>query len=403
MCEVTPERGGVCCSTLFSYDQTRNSSVAHLAGRTGPWSTSKQSVIGIFSPFDLGQTWEHLSACLDSVQRRGRIGPVVDSCLVPHVSRTDLADLSLSSTQLHSSGWKKTLYLQYGGESSKTERGRYKRTLGNKSVENFPRRNRTTNHVQIQKSSPKITEGSERLVEPRDRFTQSNTMAAPPAAAIKARIMQYMNTDRPETLEDYLKFYNSITPVPQSTKLVDFDLDFMKIEYTNQSGANESTIVKINPPMSSLSDSRVKFVAMAEEATGKSYHQPPDSSAAPPQSTPTTTKSNIGWTLPEWPGFISLSAICFGFWALSHSYPLSPEGPLIRVLPKFLVVFGWKFREQLFAMMIGIHVIEGIVVARKCLEQGMSIPLVLLWTINGAFEGGPAIMRIDKLIAQKAK
>jgi hypothetical protein len=231
-------------------------------------------------------------------------------------------------------------------------------------------------------------------------------MAAPPAAAIKARIMQYMNTDRPETLEDYLKFYNSINPVPQSAKLVDFDLDFMKIEYTTPSGSKDSSIVKINPPMSNLSESRVKFVAMAEEATGKSYHQPPDPSTAPPQVTPTTTTTNkgqIGWTLPEWPGLISLSGICFGYWALSHAYPLSPEGPLIRILPTFLVLFGRNFREQLFAMMIGIHVIEGMIVAGKCLEQGMSIPFLVLWTINGFFEGGPAIMRINKLIAQNGK
>src|SRR5271169_2085756 len=107
-------------------------------------------------------------------------------------------------------------------------------------------------------------------------------MAAPPTAAIKARIMQYMNTDRPETLEDYLKFYNNITPVPQSAKLIDFDLDFLQIEYTTPSGSKDSSIIKIIPPMSNLSESRVKFVAMAEEATGKSYHQPPNVSTIPP-------------------------------------------------------------------------------------------------------------------------
>jgi hypothetical protein len=76
---------------------------------------------------------------------------------------------------------------------------------------------------------------------------------------------------------------------------------------------------------------------------------------------------------------------------------------LIRILPTFLVLFGRNFREQLFAMMIGIHVIEGMIVAGKCLEQGMSIPFLVLWTINGFFEGGPAIMRINKLIAQNGK
>ena len=266
--------------------------------------------------------------------------------------------------------------------------------------------NRITCKTQIAHCSthPSTQEGSEDHLE-EERLSKLTAMAAPPPeAAIKARVMQYMNVDRPDTLGDYLKFYNNINPVPRSAKLVDFALDYLKIEYTNEAGSKDSSIVKIKPPMSNLSESRVKFVAMAEAATGKSYHQPPNPFDSDPQSTSTAaSKNQIGWNPPEWPGYISLSGICFGFWALSHSYPLSPEGPLIRILPTLLVIFGRNFREQLFAMMIGIHVIEGMVVARKCLGQGMSIPLLVLWTINGVFEGGPAIVRINKLIDQRSK
>jgi len=52
-------------------------------------------------------------------------------------------------------------------------------------------------------------------------------------------------------------------------------------------------------------------------------------------------------------------------------------------------------------MMIGAHMIEGMVVARKCLEQRMSTPILVLWTINGIFEGFPTIIRMNKLIAEK--
>jgi hypothetical protein len=45
--------------------------------------------------------------------------------------------------------------------------------------------------------------------------------------------------------------------------------------------------------------------------------------------------------------------------------------------------------------------IEGMVVANKCLEQKMSTPTLVLWTINGIFEGFPAIMRINRLIAKQ--
>lgn len=226
-------------------------------------------------------------------------------------------------------------------------------------------------------------------------------MALPNAAAMKTRIIAYMNVDRADSLEHYLKFYNNINAAPQSAKLVDFDVDFMKIEYADESGTVTSSIVKINPPMSSLSEARVKLVAMAEEATGKSFHQPTYLPTIPTSSA--STIDTIGWTPPDLLGCISLLAISFGFWALSHGHPLSPEGPLQAILPAIVVEFGRRFREQLFAMMIGIHVIEGGVVARKCLEQGVSWPLLVLWTINGCFEGGPAIIRLNKIIQKRTK
>lgn len=218
-------------------------------------------------------------------------------------------------------------------------------------------------------------------------------MASSNADAIKTRIKSYMNAERPDSLEDFLKFYNSIKATPQSAKLVDFDLDFLKIEYANKSGIKQSAIVKIDPPMSSLSESRVRLVSMAEEASGKSFHQLPTASAP--------AKDPLGWTPPEFVGYGSLVAISFGFWALSHSYPLSPEGPLQAFLPALVIEFSRQYRDQLFAMMIGIHVIEGSVVAKKCLEEGVPWPLLILWTVNGVFEGGPTIVRINKLIEKR--
>jgi hypothetical protein len=223
-------------------------------------------------------------------------------------------------------------------------------------------------------------------------------MASPNADAIKTRIMSYMNANHPDSLEHSLKFYNSINATPQSAKLVNFDLDFMKIEYADKSGIKQSAIVKIDPPMSSLSESRVRLASMAEEASGKSIHQPPalSTASAPP-------KGPLGWAPPELVGCGSLVAICFGFWALSHSYPLSPEGPLQAFLPALVIEFSRRYRDHLFAMMIGIHVIEGGVVARKCLQEGVSWPIFVLWTVNGVFEGGPAIVRINKLIEKYGK
>lgn len=224
-------------------------------------------------------------------------------------------------------------------------------------------------------------------------------MASPNEAGIKERIMTYMNTSRRDSLEDYLRFYNNIVVAPQSAKLVDFEVDYLKLEYVDEAGSSQSGIVKINPPMASLAESRARLVSMAEEATGKSIQQSPDPLTTSTDSV--ATVDPLGWTFPEFPGFISLVAITFGFWSLSHNYPLSPEGPLQLILPSLLVEYSRRFREQLFAMMIGIHVIEAGIIAKKCLEQGASFPVLVLWTVDGLFEGGPAIVRINKLIKKR--
>jgi hypothetical protein len=222
------------------------------------------------------------------------------------------------------------------------------------------------------------------------------TMSAPSPAAIKARIINHMNADHADSVEDYLKFYNSINAAPQSAKLIDLNLDSMEIGYIDESGVQQTTFVKILPPMGSLAESRVKLVAMAEEATGKSFHQPPD---IPNPSTP--GKREIGWARPKGIGMVCLVAVTFGYWALSHEFPLSPDGPLQRVLPGVVVDTARRFREQLFAVMFAIHLIEGSIIARKCLEEGLSLPLVVLWTVNVFFEGGPAMMRFNKMVRAK--
>jgi hypothetical protein len=231
-----------------------------------------------------------------------------------------------------------------------------------------------------------------RLLHPkRQRINVPGTMAAPSPAAIKARIKAHMNAEHADSIEDYLKFYNKITPSPNSAQLIDLDLDSMKIQYLDDQGSTQTSVVKIDPPMGSLGESRVRLVSMAEEATGKSFHQPPD---GPPAVTP---KKSVGWTRPEYIGLASLFAISFGFWALSREFPLSPGGPLEKIMPPIVVVTARQYREQLFALMIAIHAIEGSIMARKAWEEGLSIPLIVLWTVNGFFEGGPAIARFNKL------
>jgi Domain of unknown function (DUF2470) len=217
-------------------------------------------------------------------------------------------------------------------------------------------------------------------------------MAAPTP---KQRIISHMNAEHADSLEDYLKFYNSINAVPGSAKMVGLSLDAMKIEYRDEIGVDTFAIVKFLPPMSSLSESRARLVAMAEEATGNPFHQSPDFPS--PVNVP-AQRQPIRWTFPELPGLVSLLSISFGFWALSNDYPLSKGGPLEPYLLSAVITFARTFRPQLFAAMIAIHVIEAGVVAQTCWQNGVAWPHLLLWTVNGALEGGPAIVRINRLV-----
>ena len=247
----------------------------------------------------------------------------------------------------------------------------------------------------------------------KDSKTQRQSeMAGPPSsAAMKQRIISHMNADHPDSLEDYLKFYNGINGVlPGSAKLLDLSLDSLLIEYSvPDSPSAKTSTVKITPAMSSYAESRTKLVAMAEEATGKQFHVPPDppSPSAPiAQSSATasvSTGKEIGWTVPGLLGFITSAGICFGYWALSQEGPLAVGGPLEKYLPGIVVELARRFREQLFAMMIGIHLVEALFAANKCIENGVAFPYLVLWTLNTAIEGGPAIARLNQQIKKNQR
>ena len=226
-----------------------------------------------------------------------------------------------------------------------------------------------------------------------------------------------MNADHPDSLEDYLKFYNGITCTPASAKIIDLSLDSLLIEYADpETKKAKTSTVKITPPMTSYAESRTKLVAMAEEATGKQFHVPPDSAPAAdagaatpahagevhvPHATSASKGKEIGWTFPGLLGFITTAGICFGYWALSQEAPLSVGGPLEKYLPGIVVEFGRRWREQLFAMMIGLHLVEALFAANTCMENGVAFPYLVLWTLNTAIEGGPAIARLNQQIKSK--
>ena len=94
-------------------------------------------------------------------------------------------------------------------------------------------------------------------------------------AATVARIAAHMNKDHADSVADYAQFYARLPAAIARTAVIsDIALDRLMLRVTN--GAATGTVyIPLSPPMASLADSRVRLVAMANEALaglGRSKH-----------------------------------------------------------------------------------------------------------------------------------
>ncbi|KXJ86788.1 putative integral membrane protein [Microdochium bolleyi] len=219
------------------------------------------------------------------------------------------------------------------------------------------------------------------------------TTAPKDDAAIKARIIGHMNRDHAAELTHYLRAFAGLSPrAARGAQLADLTLDTLHLTTTTATHK-----IPISPPMTSLSESRVRLVDMAQQAQRK------------------LGLSDIRittYTPPQGGGIASFAGVAFYF-VSALALPWIMPGTLAwDVLDRFFPSFGffggsgaetftWLTRLIVVPVLL-IHVTEAWWIARTRLEKhGVELGSGLwwLWTANTFFEGAPAFWRFDRLVA----
>lgn len=217
-------------------------------------------------------------------------------------------------------------------------------------------------------------------------------MASPNSTedALKARIIAHMNRDHAAELAHYLRAFNGIpASAARGAHLTDLSLDTLHLK----TGSGKTHTVAITPPMTSLSESRVRLVDMATTAQKKLGLS--------------DIKMDKSYTPPEGPGIASFAGVAFYFLsalALPFLHPGTAGWNLIdSVYPSLLggaEGFVWLTRAIVVPVLL-IHITEAWWMARTRMAThsvDVGSRTWCLWVGNTFFEGAPAFWRFDRLV-----
>ncbi|KAK8087089.1 hypothetical protein PG994_002063 [Apiospora phragmitis] len=217
-------------------------------------------------------------------------------------------------------------------------------------------------------------------------------------AAIKARIMSHMNSDHAAELEHYLRAFNGLSAsAAAKAQLVDMATDKLVIQ-TPSSG--ETHTVAVDPPMTSLSESRARLVDMARDALQRlGLSDVRVDRYAPPAGFDCVVFFGVA--------FYFFCAATVSLVDRGAGTPLWDA--LDAAIPPALggaAGYVWLVRA-IFVPVLAIHVAEAWWMANTRLERHR-VPAFsgvwCLWVASVFFEGVPAFRRIDRLVAaERAK
>ncbi|KAK8094615.1 hypothetical protein PG997_001300 [Apiospora hydei] len=218
-------------------------------------------------------------------------------------------------------------------------------------------------------------------------------------AATKARIINHMNADHTADLEHYLRAFNGLSAsAAAKAQLVDMAKDKLVIQ-TPPSG-DETHTVAIDPPMSSLSESRARLVDMSRDALQRlGLSDIRVERYAPP----------AGFDCVVFFG-VAFYFFCAATVSLVDRGAGTPIwDALDAAIPPALggvAGYVWLVRA-IFVPVLAIHVTEAWWMAKTRLAKHR-VPAFggvwCLWVASVFFEGLPAFRRLDRLVAtERAK
>ncbi|KAL4989555.1 hypothetical protein BDW68DRAFT_156575 [Aspergillus falconensis] len=206
-------------------------------------------------------------------------------------------------------------------------------------------------------------------------------------ASRKNFIINHMNADHARSLSLYLRAYCGLSAhASASPKLEDIRLTDMVI-----SAQGPRYTIPFDPPLTSLSETRARVVAMHKEALkllGLSDVQ--ITRYSPPKGS-------------QWIGFTLCLAILVGYCRRQNFEPgsLVYEGLGLGKYPRF-TAFSYKWQPWLWGFLAVAHGFEAVVLLgyMRLRKYGVRAftGLWWVWMVLGFIEGFPAWMRFDELV-----
>ncbi|CCH42860.1 putative membrane protein [Wickerhamomyces ciferrii] len=205
----------------------------------------------------------------------------------------------------------------------------------------------------------------------------------------EVRILSHMNKSHRLAIEDYLNVYGNviINKKISNVKMTHIDLDHMVITFTHDD--LDFVIEKpipFEPPLTDLSEARVKLVEMAKFAANKRGY------------------AHFQISDIKYPGVYNLILIFIIYLPLlSYFFPsILHNSYTTSYLSSNSIDWLQKNSLNITYVTLGAHLLENLFIFRPKLNKYRVPPDFLIeWYIAGLIEGFPAIKRFNKLVLER--
>ncbi|GME41615.1 hypothetical protein GTA08_BOTSDO00509 [Neofusicoccum parvum] len=213
-------------------------------------------------------------------------------------------------------------------------------------------------------------------------------MADPAAqeAAAKQRIISHMNADHQDSIVRYVEHYCKVSALAaRKARLVDMNLGSMSVD-----AAGKKYTVPLEPPMQSWREARERLVQMDKDAL-----------AALGRSDITVKQ----YTRPRGAHAVVFAVCALTYVLVSRRANALPGSfiydHVLKHAPGF-AAFTAQVQPIVLALMVGIHVVESSVMARRLQRHNVALlsGLWWKWVASCFIEGFGALQRVDALVQE---
>jgi len=134
--------------------------------------------------------------------------------------------------------------------------------------------------------------------------------------SLSDRICDHMNDQHADSLCDYAEYYARLPPaIAQTAVLTAVTASKLTLMVTSPHGGKSSVNIPLIPPMSDLTESRERLVAMANEASKRLGRVP---------------FKVTRWVPPGLVGCLVAAAVCFGYWSFQNGEIQFNKGGFVK-------------------------------------------------------------------------